>query len=137
MPKTKRWSKNASIIRGKLIKEKVKIVSMTTSKKEDGYDFHNLSDNYIATGEPDGHYVNGWNCTIKCDVLIDTKGRMKGDQFLCPDFLSDSLIVDKDEYCIVETGWRGQFADKTRSKAVINIIASRYQEAKKKEQYYR
>lgn len=135
MPKMK--PKNASIIRGKLVKEKVQIVSMTTSKKEDGYDFHNLSDNYIATGEPDGHYVNGWNCSIVCDVLIDTKGRIMGGEFVCPSFCADSLIVDKDEYCIVETGWRGQFTDSTRRKAVISIIASRYQEAKVKEQYYR
>jgi hypothetical protein len=45
--------------------------------------------------------------------------------------------VDKDEYCIVETGWRGRFTDSTRRKAVISIIASRYQEAKVKEKSYR
>lgn len=137
MPKMK--PKNASIIRGRLVKEKVQIVSMTTHKVEDGYDFHCMSANYIATGQPDGHYVSGWNCTIKADVLIDTNGRMKGNhfQFLVPSFLGESLVVDKDEYCIVETGWRGEFADKTRRKALISIIGTRYQEAKKKEQYYR
>lgn len=135
MPKMK--PKNASIIRGKLVKEKVQIVSMTVHKVEDGYDFHAMSDNHIATGQPDGHYTKGWNCSLKADVLIDTKGRMKGNQFLVPSFVSESLMVDKDEYCIVETGWRGQFADKTRRKAVISIIASRYQEAKNKVQSYR
>jgi hypothetical protein len=131
--------KNASIIRRKLVKEKVQIVSMTIHKVEDGYDFHAMSDNHIATGAPDGHYVNGWNCSLKADVLIDTKGRMKGNhfQFLVPSFLGEFLIVDKEEYCIVETGWRGQYADKTRRKAVISIIASRYQEAKNKVQSYR
>lgn len=135
MPKMK--PKNASIIRGGLIKERIQIVSMTTHKVEDGYDFHCLSDNYINTGRPDGHYVSGWNCTIKADVLINTIGSLKGDQFVCPPLLGESLIVDKDEYCIIETGWRGEFADKTRREALISIIGSRYQEAKKKEQYYR
>lgn len=135
MPKMK--PKNASIIRGRLIKEKVQIVSMTIHKVEDGYDFHAMSDHHIATGAPDGHYVNGWNCSIVCDVLIDTKGRIMRGEFVCPSFCAESLIVDKDEYCIVETGWRGQYADKTRRKAVISIIASRYQEAKNKVQSYR
>ena len=115
----------AIIKRGKR-KEHVMLLDYTLESKQDGYDFNVMSDHHIATGQPDGRHVMGWNHYLNADIMIDATKRFKGGEFKCPSFCADTIVIDDTEWVIVETGYRGSFLAK--DKAVIQIKASRYVE---------
>ena len=100
------------------------LLNYTLETKQDGHDFNVMSDHHIATGQPDGRHIFGWNEYLDANIMIDATKRFKGGEFKCPSFCADSIVVDDIEWVIIETGYRGSFLAK--DKAIIQIKASRY-----------
>lgn len=123
----------AIIKRGKR-KENVMILNYTLETKQDGQDIC-WSEDYVATGRPDGRHIFGWNEYLDADIMIDATKRLKDGEFKCPSFCADSIVVDGIEWVIIETGYRGSFLAKV--KAIIQIKASRYIEDRRTIQYHR
>ena len=102
------------------------LLNYTLESNQDGHDFNVMSDHYLATGQPDGRHVKGWNHCLNADIMIDATKRFKGGKFLCPSFCADTIVIDDIEWLIIETRYRDSFLAK--DKAIIQIKASRYTE---------